>query len=683
MDEHKAQKRIRDAVQDSLAWLDELPSQEKEILEKAKKEADSLTTVCSSGKETMNWTVYGSSGNQSRLRERRLGWVLCACTALLVIAGCWAVYRNADLNHQLAPPDVVTQPAGSGGTLVGPDQEDLPAAVAAKEKQEDSVQPLDRIDLYVDPDALWNNETGILAEGDQIEKTLLPFENSVYRRSYENGVTAEGELVYQDGRGNVLFRDEIRLSLGGDSFSMDMPQKSLRIDALDGSFAYPLFDDRSATAYPSILLRNAGNDCLFTRVADGVQNRLIEKYTDTDLLTLAWKPVNVYINDEYFGIFNMRESMDAYTICRYEQTKQAGSITILGIDGSVKQGSPSEYTKMLEWIKNSNPAENPEDLAYLEQEIDIDSFLDWLAVEIYFGNSDTTTGIVYQVNGEKWKCLLQDLDYGLFAYNYDSVSAYLKETGMGEAGIDNSIFRKILEVDQYRDLFLQKIGRLYRTLTTEVMQQELDLCVSWIEPDMKAHLERWAPYNDGTIVAEAPSDPEEAWDYWKMRINRLRNFMMVDRPQYVYQYIQEFFGLSDQEMAVYTEVKTARAPGSFTLPDGLTVEIQMVEVTADRVYLDTKISRPGSDEPLSVEEWDHWRIAVLTDDMEVLHSYASDIQRPGDSSYLEYTDNLRIEGPVDRVILIPVTAEEYSAIMKNQAVLTDEQKANSIIVDVK
>ena len=34
MDERKAQEMIRDAVRGSLTWLDELPSREKEILEK-------------------------------------------------------------------------------------------------------------------------------------------------------------------------------------------------------------------------------------------------------------------------------------------------------------------------------------------------------------------------------------------------------------------------------------------------------------------------------------------------------------------------------------------------------------------------------------------------------------------------------------------------------------------------
>lgn len=139
-----------------------------------------------------------------------------------------------------------------------------------------------------------------------------------------------------------------------------------------------------------------------------------------------------------WGIYNIRENMDAHTICRYEQIPddRAESTTILQIGGSPIQGDSSEYKTLLTKIKNSNPAENPEDLEYLEQEIDIDSFLDWLAVEMFFGNSDIGTGRIYKVPGGKWKCLIQDLDYGLYQSDFNSIQSYLKPEGMGQKKID-------------------------------------------------------------------------------------------------------------------------------------------------------------------------------------------------------------------------------------------------------
>ena len=542
MNEHKTQEIIHSAVLDSLVWLDKSPSQENEILKKTEKEILPLMTASHSADGVTIGLSSGASVNRPGFHWLKPSLIFC--TVMILVVEIWAVYQNVYLN-QFRLLDVVSQPDKNNST-----PEPFLAAAAVQNKQNEHNQPLDRIDIYADQDALWNEETGILTEGEKIEKIpgSVPFKNAVYRNAYNNGTSAEGEMIYQSDLGAVLFKDKISLRLGGDYFSVDMPQKSFQIDALDGAFDYRIFDDRSTDSYPSLLLRNSGGDCLYTRVADGVQQRLIEKYTDTNLLTLAWRPAEVYLNGEYWGIYNIRESLDAHTICRYEQISDdiADSITILQISGFAEQGNASEFKTMQTKIKNSIPAENTDDLTYLEQEIDIDSFLDWLAVEIYFGNSDYGTGRFYKVPGGKWKCLIQNLDYGLFLSDYNAVSNYLKNEKT-----DNIIFRKILEVDQYGKLFLTKLGKLYKALTTEVMQNELDACVAWIEPGMKAHLERWAPYNDGTIVLDAPSDPEKAWDYWKQRIDRMRNGTMVKRPWNVYLHTQEFFGLTNQEMAEY------------------------------------------------------------------------------------------------------------------------------------
>ena len=551
MTETEIEKSIREAVSECLTGLDHLPSRETEIIQAVREEKNMEILY---PKHEKYAAVQNRQNAANPKKQVSFRIVLAAVSVLVLLTGVLAMKNSPSLSGWFQPMDTVSTQPAEQPVLPG-ESNDSAFAGTVDQKTGGTDYPLARIDLNIDPDLLWNEETGILTEGDQIEKSpgLLPFKNAVYRQAYENGTSADGELICRSEKGDELFRDRISLRLGGEPYSVDMPQKSFQIEALDGAFEARIFDDRSAESYPSLLLRNSGNDCLFTRVADGVQQRLIEKYTDMHLLTLAWKPVHVHLNGEYWGIYNMRESMDAHTICRHEEIpdEMADSITILQIRGSAIQGNPSEYKALLAKVKGCSPAENPEDLEYMEQEIDIDSFLDWLAVEIFFGNSDAGTGRIYRVPGGKWKCLLQDLDYGLYLADYNSVRSYLKPEGMGQLNIDNQIFRKILETEKYRNLFLTKLGKLYQTLTTEVMQRELDLCVAWIEPGMKAHLERWAPCNDGNIIPEAPSDSAEAWDYWKSRVDRMRNGTMAKRPRAVWLFTKEFFELSDQEMVQF------------------------------------------------------------------------------------------------------------------------------------
>ena len=552
MNESKAQERIHEAVRDSLSWLDRLPSQETEILEQTKKEAEPLITVYNGTEETRIEPAHMPvvTGNRA-VRFRALAAI---AAVLVLLTGIWTIRLNRIDN---LPPDTVTQPVGSEAAPGTPGQDSPKFPAAASLTDETQSRSLDRIDLYVEEDLLWNKETGILTEGDNVDKSKgIPFQNTVYRQVARAGGSAEGKLEYRNGQGSLLFTDDISLQLDPeDMYAMDMPQKSLLVKALDGAFDYPLFDDRTAAAYPTILLRNGGSDSMWTRVLDEMQHRLIDRHTDAHLLTQAWKPVNVYLNGEYWGIYNMRENVDAYTVCRYEQIpdEQADDVAILYINGEYMKAAKEQRNAFISTrsqIKNSDPAHNPEDLAYLEQEVDIDSFLDWLTVEMYFGNSDIGNGMVYRVPGGKWKCLIQDLDYGLFNSSFNSVESFLKEKGMGEVAIDNSIFLKILEVDKYRELFFTKLGSLFHSLTTDVMLAELDECVAWIKPSMQAHFDRWAPLYDKAIIAEAPNSPEGAWKYWESRINRLRN-TMKKRPTLLYNYIRGYFGMSDTEMHVY------------------------------------------------------------------------------------------------------------------------------------
>ncbi len=497
--------------------------------------------------------AYGKTGvlHAGRRRNGWQGWIrlLAAACAMVILATCIGIWMNGANRPDEVNSTAAVQPEETPGMAAA-----VPAGTQDG-KEAAAAVPLDRVDLYVDPVLLYDPENGLLATGENaVKKTgQLPFQGTVYRWHYDHGTTLDGEMAYYSGEKGTGFRQAVRLRLGGGDYGLDMPQKSLQITAAEGTFEYALFDDRPYPSYRSFLLSNADNDSMFTRVADPVQHRMVDRYLDTGLLTLAWRPVNVYINNEYQGIYNMRETMDQYTMAHHEglPDEEADSIRIVGQVGQVIHGDNREFREMVRELKEKKPGENPEDLAYLDEHVDTENFLNWLAVSIYYGNSDIGDGLrYYRMPGGKWKCALYQLHYGLFDSGYNSVKLYLQEDGMGVQRLDNTIFLKILEVDTYREHFLEKLGKLYRTLNTETMRKELDECVAWIMPDIRAHIDRWAPYYDKYVISDVPTDPDEAWKYWQKRVTRMHN-VMVKRPNKLYGFVQEYFGLSDAEMEKY------------------------------------------------------------------------------------------------------------------------------------
>jgi len=431
---------------------------------------------------------------------------------------------------------------------------------------------LDVVSLVCDPEELWDAQTGLLSEGPDVlhgftevikrkenGNSQIPFKQPVYRTFGKEARQAYIEMFSVD-TGKSYIAQGIKMDLMGD-YSLDMPQKSFKIRAQaalgEKYFNYPLFEDRDYTQYKSIALRNSGNDNVWTRVADGVQTRLVDKYLDSPILTLAWRPVIVYLNGQYWGHYNLRERKDRFSIAQHEGLDLEKdrdiyeNMTIVRASYSPVQGSNAEYRAMLKKFADLKPNERPEDLQYIYDHIDVESFIEWFAIKMYFGDSDPGNVMYYQLPGGKWKCLLFDLDYGLYNSEFNSPWSYLKEKGMGEQKINNVVFRKMMESDEIRDQFLTRLGVILQTFTSEVMIEELQECVALVEPELPMHYARWASAPDTKYLnSESPTTADGYLRYWRSRVTRMIN-VMNKRPHFIWQFVQKQFNLTDAQMIHY------------------------------------------------------------------------------------------------------------------------------------
>ena len=423
------------------------------------------------------------------------------------------------------------------------------------------------VSVVTDPDNLWNKDTGMLVTGDNVHKEpgKLPFKGTVYRKVKDSGVKNECYVELYDDSGNRLISQGAAFSLMGD-FSLDMPQKSFKFRAksLYGAktFAAKLFPDRNYTEYKSFVLRNSGNDSMWTRLQDGFQSRLMD-YCESTVAHQAWKPYAVYLNGKYWGHMNLRERTDRFMLAQFEglSLDDADKITLLQGNGRLKYGSNREYKAMLKKIKAGNPAKNPEDLQYILDNVDVDNLFEYIAFEMFFGNSDIGNLRFYRFNveGSKWKWVLYDVDYGLYNSKFNSPKSYTKEKGMGEKNIDNTLLRKLLSVPEYKDRFLTIYGRIFRKLTTKAMLDILEELVELIKPEMQLHWARWGEENDQFVLQEVPTTVDGAYRYWEKRVERLRNVIRL-RPTRLWEFTQDAFNLTNAEMEKYFGEKPEMPP---------------------------------------------------------------------------------------------------------------------------
>ncbi len=428
------------------------------------------------------------------------------------------------------------------------------------------------VSVVADPDALWNPENGMLTIGPNVDKSKgIPFANTIYRDFGK--IKRPGYVEIYDKAGTQLISQGMEFCLQG-QYSLDMPQKTFRVyaKAKYGAkfFAAELFEDRDFTEYKRFVLRNSGNDCVWTRMNDGFQSRLIDRFNEvtnqpTTVIHQAWKPVVVYLNGAYWGHYNMRERVDRYFIAQHENIpiEEADNMDILEASGKVAFGSKDEYAALIKKVKTLSPGTNPKDLQYIVDRIDVDNYLDYMALEMYFGNSDPGNIRFYKLKGEghKWKWIFYDADYGLFRSGFDSPTSYLKDTGAGEQKIDNTLIRKLLENAEMKDKFLTRLGEMYQVFTTDFMMKEFNTMAAMLEPEMPLHFARWAEENDKAINVDSPATPEGALRYWRTRLDYTRN-VLRKRPTYFYEMIQERFEMTDAQMNGYFGQKPPLPPES-------------------------------------------------------------------------------------------------------------------------
>ncbi|MCI6377295.1 MAG: lamin tail domain-containing protein [Clostridiales bacterium] len=436
------------------------------------------------------------------------------------------------------------------------------------------------VSLVTDPDELWNEESGMLAIGGELVKEpgKLPFklasgEYPLYRTVGK--IARPGHVEYYDKEGNTLIDQDCEFGLQG-QYSLDMPQKTFKVRAKAkyGSkyFESKLFEDLDFTQYKSFVLRMGGNDCVWTRFNDAFQSQLIKRFnqiTDTPSTVIyqEWQPVVVYLNGVYWGHYNMRERVDRYFVAQHEGLPlgEADNMDLLEASGTVNYGSNKEYKAMISKIEKSSPGTKEEDLQYILDNIDVDNYFDYMAFEMFFGNSDPGNIRFYKLDkeGSKWRWIFYDSDYGLFRSGFDSPTSYLKESGAGDKKINNTLIRKLLENDEMRDKFLTRLGEIYQVFTTEFMTELFNEMAATLEPEMTMHFNRWAEENDKNINSDSPTTPEGAIRYWNTRLDYTRN-VLKKRPTYFYEMVQERFELTDEQMLDYFGEKPP-------LPDDATV----------------------------------------------------------------------------------------------------------------
>ena len=187
-----------------------------------------------------------------------------------------------------------------------------------------------------------------------------------------------------------LVSQECDLSVCGGWTRASNP-KSFKLKAtktydMENFFQAQFFDEKPYNKNKTLQIRNGGNDgsC---RIKDAAIQQVVARsglYVDYQ----AWQPVHVFINGSHYAVLNMREPNNKhYAYANYGiDTDEMDQFEICPDSGYVQmEGTKESFNHLLELSENADDEKTYEEIKKM---LDIDEFINYMAVELHIGNWD-------------------------------------------------------------------------------------------------------------------------------------------------------------------------------------------------------------------------------------------------------------------------------------------------------
>ncbi len=408
------------------------------------------------------------------------------------------------------------------------------------------------VSLSMNPDYLFDPDIGIYVEGNGTRVGGYPgFPTGSPANYWEDWErTADVEFFEPGGTAGFSVRAGVRIH--GKTTRM-LPQKSFAVFARGKYGAerigYPLFPDLPIDAFKSFVLRNGGSDNIATRGAvhfrDGLTAGLVQSL---DLESLAYRPAVVFLNGDYWGIYEIRENLNKHYLDSH-----------FGIDPEavdllddyhrlypwVVEGSADAYDAMIDFLLSAG-LEDEGAARWVEDRMDVDNFLTYMAAEIYFANQDGPGHNCKfwrpETPSGRFRWLLYDTDhsfglqtfvpyvgYNPAAYADNTIAYYREPDGPAWPNPPEStfLFRKILENAGFKNRFINRLADLLNSVFTDsAVSSRIRSIVDALEPEIGRHTGRWG------------GSPQE----WERNVGVLFDFAAL-RPEFLRGFVEDEFGL--------------------------------------------------------------------------------------------------------------------------------------------
>jgi len=300
------------------------------------------------------------------------------------------------------------------------------------------------------------------------------------------------------------------------------------------SLNYQVFENRNYSRYDTLILRSGSQDNTSAFIRDILMTSLVEDVTN--LQVQAYKSVILYINGNYWGVYNIREKFDEDYISNNFNVDE-NKTNIVRIDNDVTFGSINDYKSLVNYL-STHDMKVQSNYEYVKTKLNIESFVDYWVAENWISNNDIINTRFYNhpdIDSGRINMFFYDLDYAMWNKRINYFLFSVQPEGMSGFKISTAMMRSLIKNDEFKKLFLERLSyQLENVWNEQRVIERIDEIYNSLKPEMERNQTRW-----GMTIS-----------HWEEQVQYLRDFAKV-RSKYVKNTAKSFFGLTNAEMKEY------------------------------------------------------------------------------------------------------------------------------------
>jgi gliding motility-associated-like protein len=303
----------------------------------------------------------------------------------------------------------------------------------------------------------------------------------------------------------------------------------------NGDLEHQIFPDKTRDNFQRLILKPAASDNYSFEQGAHIRDAFIHTLSiraDMKLDERTSRPCVVYLNGNYWGVYEIREKADDHDYTEYYYNQDKFHLEYLKTWGGTWQeyGAPNalnNWNSLKNYIAANNMG-NPTNFAYVDSLLNWESLCDYFMFNSFTVNQDWLNWNTAWWHGtdplgdkKKWRYVLWDMDATFGHYvNYTgipdespnadpcNVENLPNPGGQGHTEILEKLINENPIVEQY---YITRYADLANTFfSCDYLIPLLDSMVNEIAPEMTAQCQKWGG----------------SYTNWQSRVTQLRNFII-------------------------------------------------------------------------------------------------------------------------------------------------------------